>query len=202
MSVPAIEARFLHVFESILEDLVRHEFLLEQLADMYVKDPFLFDHSINVAVLSGMLGMVKQYDRPNMYELIFGAFLFDCRMLDVPADLTKRNRPLTPEERKALEYHTTAGYNKLMKREDVPKRSAICALQHHERYNGSGYPNKLKKWEIHEYAQIVAIADVYHAMISPRTIGIRTRPPAAPLFEKKKRNGAVTLWGYAGESWR
>ncbi|MGQ7279379.1 HD-GYP domain-containing protein [Brevibacillus thermoruber] len=168
MSVPVIEARFVHVFESILEELVRHEFLLGQLADMYVKDPFLFDHSINVAVLSGMLGTVKQYDRHKLYELVFGAFLFDCGMLDVPAELIKRNRPLTPEEKKVLEYHTAAGYNKLVKREDVPKRSALCALQHHERYNGSGYPHKLKKGEIHEYAQIVAIADVYHAMISPR----------------------------------
>jgi HD-GYP domain-containing protein (c-di-GMP phosphodiesterase class II) len=82
--------------------------------------------------------------------------------------LFNSNRKLTASERKLLENHTTEGYQILRSIEGISESSAKCALLHHERYDGYGYPRRIKGFEIPEYVQIVAISDVYDALTSPR----------------------------------
>lgn len=81
------------------------------------------------------------------------------------------NKPglFTPEEHKIMQEHTTLGYNMLKSsKRPLLQTAAIVANEHHERWDGKGYPNGLKGEEIHLYGRITAIADVFDALGSPR----------------------------------
>jgi HD-GYP domain-containing protein (c-di-GMP phosphodiesterase class II) len=89
-------------------------------------------------------------------------------MTRLPLDFTKVNRELNESELATLRQHTSEGYRVLKGMKEIPLVSAQCALLHHERYRGSGYPLGMTKENIPEFAQIVGLADVYNALGSPR----------------------------------
>jgi HD-GYP domain-containing protein (c-di-GMP phosphodiesterase class II) len=191
MNQPAIKGRaiapemgrtFRSVFGQILQDLITREDVLVNLTSIQVADGYLFQHSVNVAVLAGIMGLAKGYNRNQLEDLGIGALLFDIGMTKLPKELLTKTSPLTVDERIAMEKHTEEGFNILRQQHDISLLSAHCALQHHERYDGSGYPRGLKAGEIHEYAQIVAIADVYDALTSPRPHRMRYTPTEAIEF--------------------
>lgn len=176
---PEMGRTFRSVFGEIMQDLVSRKDVLVSLTDIHVTDAYLFNHSVNVAVLAGIMGLAKGYNRNQIEELGIGALLFDLGMTKVPSELLAKSAALTLEERKIIEKHTTDGFNMLRQHHDLSLLSAHCALQHHERYDGTGYPRGLKQDEIHEYAQIIAIADVYDALTSPRSYRNRYTPSEA-----------------------
>ncbi|WP_168120628.1 HD domain-containing phosphohydrolase [Paenibacillus sp. HB172176] len=135
---------------------------------MHMKDPFLFQHTINVAMLASIIGFAKTYNHQQLYELIVASLLFDIGMLDLPNELVRKRSRITSIERDRIEQHTIEGYKMLANRSDIPKTAAIAALQHHERYDGSGYPSRMTSRKIHEFAKIIAIADMYDALVSER----------------------------------
>ncbi|GBF78291.1 metal-dependent phosphohydrolase [Paenibacillus sp. 598K] len=173
---PEMGRTFRSVFGQIFQDLVGRKDILVSLTNIHVADAYLFQHSVNVAVLAGIMGIAKGYNRTQIEELGIGAMLFDVGMTKVPTEILNKKTRLTTEERQIMERHTTDGFELLRKQHDISLLSAHCALQHHERYNGSGYPRGLQRNEIHEYAQIVALADVYDAMTSPRSYRNRHTP--------------------------
>lgn len=177
--VPEIGSTFRGVFKSILDDLTSRKDVLVNLANIQVADGYLFQHSVNVAVLAGIIGIAKGYNRSQLEELGVGALLFDVGMTMLPKELLNRKSPLNEEEKKRMQHHTEDGFNLLRYQYDISLLSAHCALQHHERFNGTGYPRGLKGNEIHEYAQIVGIADVFDALTSPRPYRERFYPNEA-----------------------
>jgi HD-GYP domain-containing protein (c-di-GMP phosphodiesterase class II) len=160
---------FQKIYGEILMDLSNNKDMLVSLSNLHDKDGYLFHHSVNVAILSGIIGLSKGYNRNQLMELGVGSLLFDIGMTFFPDDLWQKNTPFNLEQKERIKKHTEEGFNLLRKQFDISLLSAHCALQHHERYDGSGYPRGLKGNEIHEYAQIVAIADVYDALTSPRS---------------------------------
>ncbi|WP_326998719.1 HD-GYP domain-containing protein [Cohnella kolymensis] len=152
----------------ILSDLANQKNMLFNLTHLHASDGYLFHHSVNVAILSGIVGIAKGYNRNQLMDLGVGALLFDIGMTYFPDQLWQKRTQLNKEERERLSKHTEEGFNLLRKQFDISLLSAHCALQHHERYDGTGYPRGLKGEEIHEYARIVAIADVYCALTSAR----------------------------------
>ncbi|MBD2845884.1 HD domain-containing protein [Paenibacillus sp. IB182496] len=167
-SSPILEVQFRTIFRSIIVDLAAREEIMKQLKAIYDTDQYIFEHSIRVAVLAGMVGLSKQYSRTKLNELTLGALLFDIGMTSLPTSIIKSRSELTGPERRLLEHHTIEGYRVLISIDDFPAAAAKCALLHHERFDGSGYPMQFEGTQIPEYAQIVAMADVYDALISPR----------------------------------
>ncbi|MFD2614526.1 HD-GYP domain-containing protein [Paenibacillus gansuensis] len=181
-AVPEIGSTFRTVFGSILQDLATRKDVLVNLSSLHTMEGYLFHHSVNVAVLAGIIGIAKGYNQSQLSDLGVGALLFDIGMTSVPKEIWNKNGPLTEAERKRVQLHTEDGFNLLRSQFDVSLLSAHCALQHHERFDGHGYPRGLQQKEIHEYAQIVAIADVYDALTSPRTHRVRYTPSEAIEF--------------------
>lgn len=177
--VPEMGREFRKVFGEIMQDLISREEVMVNLTNIQVADGYLFQHSVNVAILSGIMGLAKGYNRNQMEELGMGALLFDVGMTRLPKELLNKTSPLTVEERIAMEKHTEEGFNIIRAQHDISLLSAHCALQHHERYDGSGYPRRLRGSAIHEYAQIVALADVFDALTSPRPHRKRYTPTEA-----------------------
>jgi len=165
---PDMGRNFRAVFGSIMQDLATRPNMLVNLTSIHSRDAYLFQHSFNVAVLAGIMGIAKGFNRNQLEELGIGALLFDIGMTKMPQGLLTQTGRYSTEDLKILHTHPMEGFDILRKYHDISIVSAHCALQHHERYNGSGYPRGLKKDEIHIYAQIVGLADTYDALVSPR----------------------------------
>ncbi len=165
---PEIGRNFRKVFGSIMQDLATRPSMLVNLTSIHSSDAYLFQHSFNVAVLAGIMGVAKGFNRIQLEELGVGALLFDIGMTKMPSSLLNHNGRYSEAELNILHTHPKEGFDILRKHHDISIVSAHCALQHHERFNGSGYPRGLKKEEIHLYGQIVGLADTYDALVSPR----------------------------------
>lgn len=165
---PDMGRNFRAVFGEIMQDLSARPNMLVNLTNIHAKDAYLFQHSFNVAVLAGIMGIAKGFNRNQLEELGIGALLFDIGMTKMPQKLLSHTGGLSFAERDVIHTHAKEGFDILRKYHDISIVSAHCALQHHERFNGSGYPRGLKENEIHMYAQIVGIADTFDALTSPR----------------------------------
>lgn len=179
---PNIGKNFRDIFGSIMTDLSSRENILVNLTSIHSLDSYLFQHSVNVAVLAGIIGLAKGLNRTQLEELGVGALLFDIGMTKMPEKIIKESGELTKAERALLETHPREGFEILRKYHDVSLVSAHCAYQHHERFDGSGYPRGLKGNDIHLYAQIVGLADMYDALVSPRPYRKRYRTSEAIEF--------------------
>jgi len=166
--LPFPEANFRQTFRELLMEISHQPALAEELGVMLQTDRMLFEHALNVTLCSSILGIANGMDKSRLYELAMGAMFCDIGMTRLPANLTKVNRSLEESELGILRQHTSEGYRVLKGIKEVPLSSAQCALLHHERYRGSGYPLGMTNDKIPEFAQIVAIADVYNALGSPR----------------------------------
>ncbi|NIK78647.1 HD-GYP domain-containing protein (c-di-GMP phosphodiesterase class II) [Paenibacillus castaneae] len=165
---PDMGRNFRAIFGEIMQDLSSRPNMLVNLTSIHAMDGYLFQHSFNVAVLAGIMGIAKGFNRNQLEELGIGALLFDIGMTKIPPKLLAHTGGLSFAERDLIQTHPKEGFDILRKYHDISIVSAHCALQHHERFNGSGYPRKLKENDIHMYAQIVGIADTFDALTSPR----------------------------------
>ncbi|MFC3886550.1 HD-GYP domain-containing protein [Bacillus songklensis] len=171
-----------NIFKEMLDCLLTQDSLLIHLSDLFLSKGYLFHHSVNVATIAGVIGIAKGYSTEKLLDLGVGALLFDIGMTQIPAEPWRKRGNLTEAERAIMEEHCFKGFQLLRRQRNISLFSAHCALQHHERYDGSGYPRRLKKDRIHEFARIVGLADVYDALISSRNHRKRYSPQEAAEY--------------------
>lgn len=129
---------------------------------------YTFKHSINVAMLAAMLGKWVGFDERRVKELAMAGILHDIGKSKInPAIINKPSR-LTDAEFQEIKLHATYGYEIVKNQPNISNDVKQGILQHHERIDGSGYPNGLKGKAIHPYGRILAVADVYDSMSSDR----------------------------------
>lgn len=148
-----------------------------------IDDP-IYAHSLNVAMISRMLGKWLKMTPDELDILTLAASLHDIGKFLVPAEVLNKEEKLSDEEFEMIKQHPVLGHE-ILKDLDVNYHVKQAALMHHERCDGTGYPLGLKMDEIDRYAQIIAIADVYDAMTAIR----KYRAPLCPFqviseFEK------------------
>lgn len=151
------------------------------------KDNDTFIHSINVAMICYDIAKWAGMEKTLREEAALCGLLHDVGKLTVPVEVLKKPGSLTDEEREEVRKHTLQGFRTLhfFRNENV----RFAALQHHERYDGSGYPCGLKASEINVFAQIVAIADVYDALTTDRVYRKAMSPKnALELMEEEEQN--------------
>lgn len=158
--------------EQIIYDLAESANSLVQMTDIRLYDDYTFAHSVNVAALSSMMGILCGIDNANLKNLATGALLHDIGKLDIPIDILNKTAPLNDKEYQAMKLHPQAGWKRLQNvYHSVLNMDliSIIAHQHHERPDGTGYPERLQNKQIHKFAKIVSIADVYDALTSQRS---------------------------------
>ena len=130
-------------------------------------DEVIFAHSLNVAIISAVLGGWLGFSNADIETLILCGIYHDIGKLSIPKEIVDKAGPLSPEEYEIMKGHTTEGF-KILKDKNLDKRVKLTALLHHERMDGSGYPLGVKGDKIDRFTRVVAIADVYEAMTAPR----------------------------------
>ncbi|OLN21160.1 hypothetical protein BTO30_16410 [Domibacillus antri] len=164
-----LEKQFSSVVREIISQIRDRKEAIDLLTHLYAHDDYVFSHSLNVTVYTLALSMKLKNLTPKQTEDIgLGAMLHDVGKMMIPAAILKKPDRLTQEEFEIVKKHTEYGFELLRKEHNLPLTAAHCALQHHERINGSGYPRGLKGNEIHIFGKIVGVADVYDAVTSNR----------------------------------
>ncbi|MGC2062525.1 MAG: HD-GYP domain-containing protein [Thermodesulfovibrionales bacterium] len=151
-------------------------------------DFYTYTHSVNVGVLSVLLSkmLFRESLAHDMHELGAGFFLHDIGKVRIdPAILNKSGR-LTDEEMLKMKAHPYQGYKILKETEQLTEECRIIVMQHHERDDGTGYPNGLKGDDIHVYGRICCIADVYDALTAERSYKQRLKPFEALKLMKEQ----------------
>jgi HD-GYP domain-containing protein (c-di-GMP phosphodiesterase class II) len=159
------------VSDNILIDLIQRKENLIQLTDIRLHDTYTFAHSVNVAILSAMLGLHCHYTKKDLTLLTLGALLHDLGKIGIPAEILTKNTRLTDEEFATIKQHPELGAKRIHEMDHIlPSTSLLAAIarEHHEHVDGRGYPRGLDGEKIHRFAKIVAIADVYDALTSER----------------------------------
>lgn len=154
--------------EKIIDELLGEKEILKNILNIKTIDNHIFDHCVNVSVISVIIGKSLGYNKEELIRLGKGAILHDIGKISIPLEILNKPGKLTKEEYEIVKKHTTFGYEILNKISGIDEELANISLSHHERYDGYGYPNNLKAGEIHEFSRIVAISDVYDALTSDR----------------------------------
>jgi HD-GYP domain-containing protein (c-di-GMP phosphodiesterase class II) len=159
--------------EAILKDIIS---LVEENRNIFIflygldeGKNYLVVHSVNVTFYTILMGLSLKYPPEKVKELGIASLLIDAGMLKIPVYILHKQSTLTDQEYNTVKTHPIHGYKLLKQLGEVPENIAIVCLQHHEQYDGRGYPRGLKGHQIDEYARIAAIADSYEALISNRS---------------------------------
>ncbi len=141
-------------------------------------DMYTYTHSVNVGVLSLLLA--KKYfgnsDRHNLRELGVGFFLHDLGKIKIDPAIINKEGKLTFDELQAMRRHPLYGFNILNDVNQLTTECKLIILEHHERVDGSGYPYGLYGGEIHVYARICALVDMYDALTTDRPYRVKMSP--------------------------
>ena len=132
------------------------------------QEDFLYAHSVNASILATNLGLAYGLGRADLISLCMSALVHDIGYLKVPRDIINKPAKLTREEFDLVKKHTIYGVELLSKIEGIPESASEVVHQHHEKVDGSGYPNGKRGDEISRFSKIVAIAEVYEAITHPR----------------------------------
>lgn len=150
--------------------------VFDMIHNMRQIDDSTYAHCINVSLICRIMAKWLKFSEEDTNILTLGGLLHDIGKLSIPDSIINKKGKLTSEEFEVMKQHTTNGYEVLLNK-GLDQRIVNCALMHHERCDGSGYPKGLQGSEIDDFAKIVAIADVYEAMTAARVY----RGPQCPF---------------------
>ncbi len=166
--VGAMSKDFRQILSMIIDDLSHQKNAMIMLTVMQITDHYLFQHSMNVCIYATLLGMANGYNRDQLQTMGLGALLHDIGKTKIDLSILKKPGRLSDQEFESMKQHAVLGFQMLKDEPNIPLLSAHCALQHHERLDGSGYPRSLKGYEILEYAKWIGLVDAYDAMTTHR----------------------------------
>ncbi|MEI6876041.1 MAG: HD-GYP domain-containing protein, partial [Spirochaetota bacterium] len=131
-----------------------------------IKEDSLARSGVNIAILSVVIGQTLRLPPYRLAYLSTGALLHDAGMLRIPETIIKKKGVLTEEEQQKIRAHPLLSYRIITKELLYPDDVGLIGLQHHERWDGDGYPRKNAAADIDPLARIVSVADAFEAMVS------------------------------------
>ena len=172
--------------QQMTADLYSAGNILDKLYHFPVCDDYTFRHSVNVSIVAALIAMWLKYPGDVVNAVSLAALMHDIGKAFLPPELLNQPNKLAVADYLKYQQHVQYGKALLSKRGDISPSIAEAILQHHEREDGSGYPYALKGEEIHPYAAIIAVADVYDEHL---TINRDDTSPVSPYTSLEN------LWG-------
>lgn len=177
------------VVSEMIDQIISNRDVFYNLTDIRNYDDYTFSHSVNVCVLSLIVGAKLQLSRNQLEVLGVGAILHDVGKIFIENEILNKPGGLDTTEFEKIKTHTSKGYEFLKGKMCISYVSAHIAYQHHERIDGSGYPRGLAATQIHRFAKIVAVTDVYDAMTAQRVY--RNALPSYRVLEELRAGANI-----------
>lgn len=162
--------------ETLLSLLMESYSVIPKLLRLQEKDDYTYRHSLNVSLLSTMIGKWLNMSDEDLRSLAYAGMFHDLGKCKIPRKIINKPGTLSSQEWEKMKYHPVYGYDILKSTSEFNKDMLKGILMHHERMDGSGYPFGYKGDDIHIYAKIVAVADMYDAMTSNRVYQEKASP--------------------------
>jgi HD-GYP domain-containing protein (c-di-GMP phosphodiesterase class II) len=142
---------------------------LSLLASLKSVNEYTFTHVTNVCILTMSLAESLGFKGEHLHKIGVASLLHDIGKIFIPDEILSKPGMLTPEERRTIETHTEKGARYLMGIEGIPKLAVLSALEHHQKFDGNGYPSIKGGWTPNIVSQLISVADVFDAMRSRRS---------------------------------
>lgn len=156
------------IAKSIVEQIMNSKIISLDLIDLRTFDDYTYRHSVNVSVLATVIGMGMGLNTQGLVELCAAAILHDLGKIFIDKEILNKPGKLTPEEYATIKTHARLSYDLIKDKWNVSAKTKTGVLFHHENEDGSGYPLGLERDNIHIFAKIIHVADVYDALITKR----------------------------------
>lgn len=153
------------LLEKIEEDVNRQILTLHHYSN---KEDYIYHHSIAVGILSGIIAKKMNYAKGVYFQAALAGCLANAGMSKVSPNIIKKKTTLVSGEMNEVQEHVAQSLKMVQNNPLLKSETKLAIFQHHERLDGSGYPMKLKGDKIYPLSRIVAVADVFHALISDR----------------------------------
>lgn len=152
-------------------------------------DFYTYNHSLDVSIYALGLGKVLGMTAKELEELGLGALFHDIGKRNVSLDILCKKGTLSKEEWVVMQQHTLYGFKILNENSSISDSVKASCFEHHESFQGNGYPQQLQGQEIHPHARIVALTDTYDALTTQRSYNIPMMPLDALKMMKEQIQG-------------
>lgn len=192
-NMPKLEA-FTEAFQKVAACTEKRMSLFRSLYVLEGADSYTYRHSINVGILSALIARLLKWDEEMVQVMGAAGFLHDIGKMKISKEILLKPDQLTKQEFEEMKKHTIYGYELINGMEGKCETLALCALLHHERLDGSGYPEGRTREEIPIACQVLAVADIFDAICSDRVYKTRTSPfEAAQQLWKLACDGLINI---------
>lgn len=158
----------LSIANDLLKIIKSKNQLFSYIANLKSIHDYTYTHSLNVAMICHIFGKWLNYTTEEINDLMITGLLHDIGKLKININILNKPGKLTKDEFDEIKQHTMIGYN-LIKDQPISYSIKMGVLMHHEKIDGSGYPLGLRDEQIHHFAKIITIVDIYDAMTSERS---------------------------------
>ena len=175
--------------QGFLQGMLRNVNPLQMLAALKSSDEYTFTHAINVCILTMAQAESLGISGDLLHDIGIAASMHDAGKMFVPDEILNKPDKLTDAEWHHMRAHSAHGALYILKLKGIPKLAFLGALEHHIRYDGTGYPDLGSKWRPNVVSQMIAIADLFDAMRSRRPYK-KAKPDAKVIKILRQESGS------------
>lgn len=157
-----------NVAHSLMKAVLENDAVAVDIEALKVSDEYTFKHSVDVASMAMIVGRKYGLDQKETYEVGITGLLHDIGKSKIPLEILNKPGKLDDWEFRLMKKHSLLGYQLLKKKKDFSPRIMLGVLEHHEKIDGTGYPNGILGKDISLYAKILAVVDIYDALVTER----------------------------------
>ena len=174
MAVDVTAARAIVI--PLIEQAERDRSILRGIHQYVQREDYIYHHAVAVGVTSSLLAKGLELEKGACTQAALAGILADCGMAKLPSQLLKKESSLTEAEFKSMRAHPVLGLQMIKDATLMKPEAKLAVLQHHERLDGTGYPSGEAAGKLPLMSRIVAVADVYHALVSDKMYRNRITP--------------------------
>lgn len=165
---PALVQTSASIADSLMSAIEENDAMALDISALKTSDEYTFKHSVDVATIAMIVAKKMGMSKDEIHEIGVTGLLHDVGKTKIPLEILNKPGRLDDAEFEIMRQHSVYGYRIIKDRPDLPDDVKLGVLQHHEKINGTGYPLALPANKINPYAKILAVADIYDALVTER----------------------------------
>ena len=165
------------ISEKLVTNIKRNKGITVGISDLQTYDENTYLHSLSVTIISIAIGTELELNKEQLCNLGVCAMLHDIGKVEIPIEIISKPAKLTKDEYEIVKTHASLGGNYIIENKEINNEIYLGVISHHEKFDGTGYPNGLKEKQIPLFGRIITVSDVYDALTANRPY----RNPVKPL---------------------